>query len=525
MQIFFLVMILLLSVLYIYYNYNNINESDYDSDYYDSDYYEYDDSEYDDSEYDDSEYDEDSEYDDDNTIIRETMIDQFSKGKQVNDLKSMREFLEGAYSISINNPNIVDTNNNKNSQCYHISILGTYIPPILGGIINASMENLFKIYGPPPPQPFGVTTAPQPIPILTSSQDYIMLLQLYIASKNLTIFSSGSFPLWKSDLIIDSSGVEKVVKTDLCAKQTASNMSIINYAKNLYSIVSNSLQHFHNQIIQSNAVTSGDVADTKSYSEGMTDYYSEYISSSCIAGKNTICNESPNPNEFYSYYKSITYTDFPNAGTYNLRAHVPSDATKFRVLLIGGSGGGGGAASGKSNNSGHDSTGGGGGGGGGGGISVSGLYPYSNNYTFTVGKAGRGGSLVYGQKNGTPGIPGNAGGDSYLYDTANSQTILSANGGGGGGGGFVGTNQGAGGYGGTGVTNNGNSGQGSVAKNDGASSGSSVEWSSQNDTVIAPLKGGTGGSCPPVGRNNGKKTPGNPGTDGNNGFVRVYWIP
>ena len=223
----------------------------------------------------------------------------------------------------------------------------------------------------------------------------------------------------------------------------------------------------------------------------------------------------------------MTYTDFPNAGKYNLRADFPLNVTKFRVLLIGGSGGGGGAASGKSNNSGHDSAGGGGGGGGGGGISLSGEYPYSDNYTFTVGQAGKGGSLVYGQKNGTQGLAGTAGGDSYLsygIDTANSKIILSANGGGGGGGGFVGTNQGAGGYGGTGVTNNGNSGQGSLSKNEGASPGSSVEWSSKNDTVIAPLKGGTGGSCPSVGRRNGHKTPGNPGTDGNNGFVRVYWI-
>jgi hypothetical protein len=509
MQIFFLVIILFLFLLYICYKYNNDNSDDYyiEDDYYD-DYYGSDDS------------------DEDHIIIRETMLDQFSKGQQVNDLKSMRDFLEGAYSIAISNQNVVETNNIKPSVCYQISVLGNYIPPILGGIVNQSIEDLFKLYGPPTPQPYGVTTAPQQIPILTSSQDYITLLQLYIASKNLTIFSSGIFPLWKSDSIIDSSGVEKVVKTDLCFKQTTTNTNIITYAKNLYSIVTNSLEHFHNQITHPSTITSGDIADTKSYSEGMENYYSEYMLSACIAGKTTICNENPNPSEFYSYYKSITYTDFPNAGTYYLRSYMPSDTTKFRVLLIGGSGGGGGAASGKSNNRGHDSTGGGGGGGGGGGTSLSGIYPYSNNYTFTVGEAGRGGSLVYGQKHGTPGIPGNAGNSSYLYDTANSQTILSANGGGPGGGGFIGMNQGAGGYGGTGITNNGNSGGGSgVEKNEGASPGSSVEWSSPNDTVIAPLKGGTGGSCPYVGRNNGRNTAGNPGTNGNNGFVRVYWIP
>ena len=519
MQIFFLVMILLLSLLYVYYNYININEYD------------------DDSEYDD-EYEDDCEYEDDDTIIREPMLDQFSKEQPVNDLKSMRVFLEGAYSIAISNQNVVDTNNIKPSVCYQISVLGNYIPPILGGIINASMENLFKIYGPPPPQPFGVTTAPQPIPILTSTQDYIMLLQLYIASKNLTIFSSGSFPLWKSDSIIDSSGVEKVVKTDLCFKQTTTNTNIITYAKNLYAIVRSSLEHFHNQITQSNTTTAGDISDTKSYSEGMTDSYSEYKSAACISGNQPICNESPTTSQFYSSYKSITYTDFPNAGTYSLRSYVPSDTTKFRVLLIGGSGGGGGAASGKYNNRGHDQTGGGGGGGGGGGISLSGPYSYTSNYTFTVGQPGTGGLSVGGQKHGRAGISGNAGGDTYLYDNANRQTILSANGGGPGGGGFIATgnsassdyrsvgNQGAGGNGGTGVTNNGNSGQGSgVGKNEGASSGSSVEWSSTNDTVIAPLKGGTGGSCPSVGRNNGKNTAGNPGTNGSNGFVRVYWIP
>jgi len=466
------------------------------------------------------------------------MLDEFSKGQQVKDLKSMREFLEGAYAIAISNTNVVDANNNKNSVCYQISILGNYIPPILGGILNQTMDDLFKTYGPPPPQPFGLAVGPQEVPLLTSTQDYIVLLQLCIASKNLSIFSSGTFPLWKSDLVVDSSGNSKTVKTDICFNQNANNTSIVNYAKDLYSIVKSSLEHFHNQITITSTVTKGDTSDTKAYHEGMQDYYSDYIIPSCIAGKKSICSEKPQASEYYSYYKGITFTDFPNAGTYNLRSYIPSDTTKFRVLVIAGGGGGGGGASGKYNNNGSDQTGGGGGGGGGGGISLSGIYPYTNNYQIVVGQGGTGGSRVNANKNGTNGKPGNKGGSSYLYDIANKQTIVSANGGNGGGGGFVANgnsggsgfhdvgNQGSAGSGGTGISNNGNSGTGSAYEtSNGGTFGSSIQWSSPNDTIINPLNGGSGGTCPKAASNNGGNTPGNGGANGDNGFVRVYWIP
>ena len=125
-----------------------------------------------------------------------------------------------------------------------------------------------------------------------------------------------------------------------------------------------------------------------------------------------------------------------------------------------------------------------------------------------------------------------------MYDAANRETIISANGGGGGKGGriangnsggngfeTVGT-QGSGGYTGTGITKIGNEGKGGIPSNgNGASGGSSESWSSETETVVNPLIAGSGGNCPTVGVSNGASTAGNGGANGSDGFVRVYWIP
>jgi hypothetical protein len=234
---------------------------------------------------------------------------------------------------------------------------------------------------------------------------------------------------------------------------------------------------------------------------------------------------------------------------YSLKAWAPAGITKFRVLLIGAGGGGGGGASGKYNNKGHDQAGGGGGGGGGGGIALSPDYTLSNNYNITVGQHGNGG--LGGQNYHTAsyndndqshyahvGNRGNDGGDSILYDSANSETILAATGGDAGNSGYVASGnstasgfqsigtQGAGGSGGTGNNGNGNSGSGGkLASANGGNGGESLEWSSPNETTIPPLKGGAGGNCPIPGKKNGVNTSGNRGSAGSDGFVRVYWIP
>lgn len=485
--------------------------------------------------------------------IKENLITALTDSKKINTLKDLRDFLEEAYAVCYTNPNSI-SNSVKNTVCYKISVLGTYIPPILGSIATQDMESLFALYS-SPKNSIGSTEPPAP-GILTSTQDYIMLLQLYIASKNLKMFSSGAFPIWKQDIdngkALDDSDANPesetpstpsgaTITTDLCENQTKESSAIIGYAIELYDIIDKCLQHFHNQLENTKSVTYGDTPDTNTYSEAMTSFYSEYISDSCVQGKTNICKGRPAPSDFYSAYANMTYTDFPNPGTFSLKSYMAENTKKFRVLLIGAGGGGGGAASGKWNNNGHDQQGGGGGGGGGGGITSSAEYPYSNNYQITVGSSGRGGYRVNcGSKRslGTRGSTGVTGNASTFYDTSNKETLLSADGGIGGSGGFPATGnkggsgftdigiQGGGGAGGTGLTNNGNSGEGGEAKMaNGAEPGFSVPWSTRSEAAVNSLNGGTGGNAPTVGRNNGHNTPGGAGSNGQNGFVRVYWIP
>ena len=372
-----------------------------------------------------------------------------------------------------------------------------------------------------------------------------MLLQLYIAGSNLQIVSTGNYPIWSQDI----SGDTTVITTDLCEGQDKTNSQIIGYSVELYNIIETSLKHFHNQIENYQTTSSGDVSDTTPYSEGMTDYYSSYMSSiGCNNDSSTpICKGQPQVSDFYSSYKTTTYTDFSKPNTYSLQAYAPADITKFRVLLIGAGGGGGGGASGKYNNKGHDQAGGGGGGGGGGGIAYSPIYQFTNNYKITVGTHGEGGSggsnktIKYDNDKAHYARVGNSGGHgnySILYDSSNSEIILAASGGNAGNSGYVASGnstasgyqsigtQGTGGSGGTGNSGDGNSGSGGkLASANGGNGGESLEWSSPNETTITPLKGGAGGNCPMPGNKNGVNTSGNRGSAGSDGFVRVYWIP
>jgi hypothetical protein len=195
------------------------------------------------------------------------MINSLSESQKITNLKDLRDFLEAAYKICYDNPNVL-SNNIKNTTCYKISILGTYIPPILGSLATQDMESMFAAYG-SPKDSIGSTGPPEP-GVITSTQDYIMLLQLYIAASNLKPFSSGKFPLWKQDIergkteedstdtatpnAPTAAPVDKTIVTDLCENQEPSESAIIGYAGDLYTIIQTSLQHFHNQIENTNHV-------------------------------------------------------------------------------------------------------------------------------------------------------------------------------------------------------------------------------------------------------------------------------
>ena len=126
----------------------------------------------------------------------------------IKDIDDMRSFLEQMYMISILNPND-KTSDSLNSTCYKISILGTYLWPLLGPYTEWSLDNLTPVFG-SPTKPTSQISAmasqsksePPKIPIISNDKDYVMFLQLSVLGNMIMPFSmypsndSRSVTLW-----------------------------------------------------------------------------------------------------------------------------------------------------------------------------------------------------------------------------------------------------------------------------------------------------------------------------------------
>ena len=136
----------------------------------------------------------------------------------IKDIDDMRNFLEQMYMITILNPND-KTNNILNTNSYKISLLGTYLWPLLGPYTEWSLDNLTPIFG-TPTKPTSQMAAmakqansePPKIPILSNDKDYGMFLQLAILGNMIMPFSvypannGNSVTLWYKqgkDTIVD----------------------------------------------------------------------------------------------------------------------------------------------------------------------------------------------------------------------------------------------------------------------------------------------------------------------------------
>jgi len=236
------------------------------------------------------------------------LIGRFSDSQSVNTLDDMRAFLEELYTVTYTEE---VSNNIKYTICYKLYVLGTYIPSVLSVIQTISMEDFFSKYGSPPASPLSGSQTPPAPGILTSTQDYMMLLQLYNAGLNIrTICGGGStdstFKIWTQDFNGD-----KVTTHDKCENIDMNTSGIISQAMPLYKVIKTCLEHFHNQTANSQTISHGDNYDTSLHStEGMSDYYGEYLYRQCNLGNSSgknICNGVPTPNDFYNVYSSQPY--------------------------------------------------------------------------------------------------------------------------------------------------------------------------------------------------------------------------
>jgi len=178
-----------------------------------------------------------------------------------------------------------------------------------------------------------------------------------------------------------------------------------------------------------------------------------------------------------STYIEPYFVDVGTANTnYFLRDYAPSGTTHVSVICVGGGGGGGGAGSGNNPNKGRDAFGGGGGGGSSGAQAFGWKIPYTTDMYIYV---GAGGAAVGGNGYKNNGVPGGAGGATFL---ANSYIhMVYANGGAGG-----------------------NAGTAANGSNDGFSGGEQTAATAsgtylytptvtQSYTINAGVKGGAGG--------------------------------
>ena len=204
-----------------------------------------------------------------------------SNQASVNTIADMRAFLEQMYMICLLNPN--DTSGDKvlNTSCYKVSLLGTYLWPVLGPFTEWSLEELTPIFG-VPTNPTSMMqgsaaqsdTSPPTIPIITNDEDYQLFLQLAVLGNLIRPFSTADFNNWRSVVTWykDNRGNAR----DACKERWGSYPSTIYLMNDYYTQIIYILAHFHAQAAPANKLYNGDSIYTELYNyEGRYDTMKE----------------------------------------------------------------------------------------------------------------------------------------------------------------------------------------------------------------------------------------------------------
>lgn len=114
----------------------------------------------------------------------------------ITSIDDMRTLLEQMYMICILNPND-QTGQILNTNSYKISLLGTYLWPLLGPYTSWTIEELIPLFGNPVKptsqvQKISSQSNPQPpkIPIIANDEDYVKFLQLAVLGSMIMPFST-----------------------------------------------------------------------------------------------------------------------------------------------------------------------------------------------------------------------------------------------------------------------------------------------------------------------------------------------
>jgi len=211
-----------------------------------------------------------------NTIIIEgsPQLPSGSNQASINTIDDMRDFLEQMYLICLLNPND-QTANIQNTNSYKISILGSYLWPLLGPFTNWSLDELSPLFG-SPTNPTSVLqgSAEQssgktpPVPIIASDKDYVLFLQLSILGSMIMPFSTypstdpnKSVTVWRNT----STGTTTTVDDKSKKGGDPSWGHAVNISNTYLSQITMILAHFHGQTTSAIRSYPGDSIYTELY--------------------------------------------------------------------------------------------------------------------------------------------------------------------------------------------------------------------------------------------------------------------
>lgn len=206
-----------------------------------------------------------------NTRIIEgaAMLPSGSNQASVNTIEDMRTFLEQMFLICLLNINDTSNGNISNTTCYKISLLGTYLWPVLGPFTEWSLEELSPIFG-VPTNPTSVIkgaaeqndTSNPPIPIIMNDSDYQLFIQLAVLGNMIRPFSVSDYNRGDSTVTWYKDGEDI---HDGCKERWGSyaySISVMNeYFKEIFSI----LAYFHAQTTPKDKIYPGDSEYTALY--------------------------------------------------------------------------------------------------------------------------------------------------------------------------------------------------------------------------------------------------------------------
>ena len=189
---------------------------------------------------------------------------------QINTISDMRTFLEQMYMVCLLNPNDQEERNIRNTNCYKINILASYLWPALGPYAQLTLDDISPIFG-APNKPTSVIEEsasqqnpnPPPIPIILNDIDYQLFLQLAIIGDIIQPFATAPHNNWNSVVVWFKQTSDYA--RDACAEQWGGYQGATSLITLYLEEIKTILAHFHSQTDSSSKLYEGDNEYTKLY--------------------------------------------------------------------------------------------------------------------------------------------------------------------------------------------------------------------------------------------------------------------